>query len=516
MGAVHLRLANMEEARRFLQEAYEHCLKGGGAYLILASLGHLGNIASQTEGLASARHHLESSLQLAREQGLTGVPAFAIILYQLAQVHYLAYELEEAREYLLPAMELSRGERETDIHANVLIHLARVAAAEGAHDEADRHLTAASALALRHNVKPFATTLDVERARLDEARIGRLQDPEDAPPSAETSDSWTTWKEAETVLQLQHCLRSGRHDEARKLAEILKEESEPRHRGPALVVAEMARGALAPDAARRKEILSEALSLAATRGYVMPLILGGPPIRAVLNAALKYPLPSHAQVFVRDQVLPRMPASESGPAPRLSQDDEWDLSEREAEVLTLLAKGQTNAEMAKTLFVSVNTVKTHLKNIFSKLGVRNRTEAVQVAERRGILPNPPRITPGLTRSGDAAPHPIPLTWLRGTEYGVPRIGSRTMGHENHQDRNGESGRLYQVEVRGHIAPNRRGWFGAEWVSHHGPLTVLRLRVADQSDLYGRLRRIHDLNLHLVSIRELDEGRSPNAAGEGEP
>jgi ATP/maltotriose-dependent transcriptional regulator MalT len=52
------------------------------------------------------------------------------------------------------------------------------------------------------------------------------------------------------------------------------------------------------------------------------------------------------------------------------------LSERELEVLTLLASGRSNKEIAKDLFVSVGTVKTHTNNIYRKLGVRNRAEAL--------------------------------------------------------------------------------------------------------------------------------------------
>ena len=385
MGAVHLRLADMPEARRFLGKAYEDCLNGGGPYLVLASLGHLGNVAAHMEGLPAARHRLESAVAFARERGLAGVPAFGIILYQRAQVHYLAHELEEARALLGQGLEITRGERETDIHANVLIHLARVEAALGNWTEADSHLTAASTLAYGHNVKPFSTTLDVERARLEAARSGRLQAPEDAPPSAEGSPHWSSWREAEISLQLQHGLRLGRREEARSLAHRLAAESRPRQRGMALCVAEVARAALDPDAARRKEILSSALTVAAARGYVMPLIQGGPPVRSLLEAALKYPLPPEAQAFVREQVLPRMPDQEAMSATRPASGEEWDLTERELEVLALLARGRTNAAMARELFVSVNTVKTHLKNIFAKLDVRTRTEAVEVARRLGLI-----------------------------------------------------------------------------------------------------------------------------------
>lgn len=61
------------------------------------------------------------------------------------------------------------------------------------------------------------------------------------------------------------------------------------------------------------------------------------------------------------------------------------LSEREMDVLRLMAKGQPNKEIAQALFISESTVKTHVASIFQKLGVRDRTEAVTQALQRGIL-----------------------------------------------------------------------------------------------------------------------------------
>ena len=55
------------------------------------------------------------------------------------------------------------------------------------------------------------------------------------------------------------------------------------------------------------------------------------------------------------------------------------LTERESEILALLPTGMTNAEIAAHLYVSVNTVKTQLRALFAKLGVRNRVEAVAAA-----------------------------------------------------------------------------------------------------------------------------------------
>jgi DNA-binding CsgD family transcriptional regulator len=61
------------------------------------------------------------------------------------------------------------------------------------------------------------------------------------------------------------------------------------------------------------------------------------------------------------------------------------LSERELEVLALLASGKTNSEAAGDLFVSVGTVKSHTGNIYRKLGAKNRAEAVTVARNLGLI-----------------------------------------------------------------------------------------------------------------------------------
>src|SRR5512137_1214546 len=65
-----------------------------------------------------------------------------------------------------------------------------------------------------------------------------------------------------------------------------------------------------------------------------------------------------------------------------------ELSERELELLKLLATGLSNKEIAGQLFLSVNTVKVHLRNIFAKLGVQSRTEATVIAIQRGYVSVP--------------------------------------------------------------------------------------------------------------------------------
>jgi LuxR family maltose regulon positive regulatory protein len=61
------------------------------------------------------------------------------------------------------------------------------------------------------------------------------------------------------------------------------------------------------------------------------------------------------------------------------------LTEREREVLRLLAVGQSNPEIARALYLEVNTVKTHLQRLYGKLGVHSRTQAVHRARELRVL-----------------------------------------------------------------------------------------------------------------------------------
>lgn len=69
-----------------------------------------------------------------------------------------------------------------------------------------------------------------------------------------------------------------------------------------------------------------------------------------------------------------------------SDHPDYGLTERECEVLGLVAEGQSNAEIAEQLVISVATVKFHVSNILSKLGVDSRTEAVSVAWQQNLVP----------------------------------------------------------------------------------------------------------------------------------
>ncbi|PHN05555.1 response regulator transcription factor [Flavilitoribacter nigricans] len=79
-----------------------------------------------------------------------------------------------------------------------------------------------------------------------------------------------------------------------------------------------------------------------------------------------------------------LPSAQPPPPPR-AQLDKLNISDREYEVLQLIAAGHSNQEIADLLFISLNTVKTHSSNLFGKLDVRRRTQAVQKAKEIGII-----------------------------------------------------------------------------------------------------------------------------------
>ena len=130
-------------------------------------------------------------------------------------------------------------------------------------------------------------------------------------------------------------------------------------------------GALAP--------LERALALAEPEGYVRLIVDEGPPVVALLEQAHKRGIsPGYARhlLAAAGKSEDRMPVRQ-GPVDALS--------ERELEVLRLLGTDLDGADIARQLVVSLNTMRTHTKNIYAKLGVNTRRAAVRRAEDLRLL-----------------------------------------------------------------------------------------------------------------------------------
>jgi NarL family two-component system response regulator LiaR len=124
----------------------------------------------------------------------------------------------------------------------------------------------------------------------------------------------------------------------------------------------------------KEEVLIQSALQAGAIGYLLKDVSADNLAQAIRDAhAGRASLsPEIAQVLVH--------AASQPPAPGL------DLTEREREVLTLMIEGLNNTQIAGKLTVSPSTVKSHVSNILSKLGVASRTEAVTLALRNDIVP----------------------------------------------------------------------------------------------------------------------------------
>jgi LuxR family transcriptional regulator, maltose regulon positive regulatory protein len=135
--------------------------------------------------------------------------------------------------------------------------------------------------------------------------------------------------------------------------------------------------------------LTRALTLAEPEGYVRTFVDEGPAMGDLLSATLK------ARQSGRLDTANRVPArylakllaaiaretAEPTADERLAEPP----SERELEVLALIAAGESNPEIARALFLSTSTVKTHINRLYRKLGARSRTQAVALAREMNLL-----------------------------------------------------------------------------------------------------------------------------------
>jgi len=131
-------------------------------------------------------------------------------------------------------------------------------------------------------------------------------------------------------------------------------------------------------------VLKEALDLAYPGGWIWPFIELGSPMLDLLGKLKKQVMNTELINYI-DQILAAFPSPEATAAKSQPTDLIDPLTERELQVLKLLATALTTDEIADELVVSVNTVRMHTKNIYSKLGAHSRIEAVERGRALGLI-----------------------------------------------------------------------------------------------------------------------------------
>ena len=134
------------------------------------------------------------------------------------------------------------------------------------------------------------------------------------------------------------------------------------------------------------EHLYKAIAIAEPEGYIRIFVDEGPPMARLLYEALSSGIATdYIQRLLKEFPVEKpekaVASQPHGPDSELIEP----LSERELEVLQLIAKGLSNQDISSRLYLSLNTIKTHTRNIYGKLGVNNRTQASARARALGIL-----------------------------------------------------------------------------------------------------------------------------------
>jgi LuxR family maltose regulon positive regulatory protein len=303
----------------------------------------------------------------------------------LGLIAYERNELVPAREHLAQGVELARQTGPSSGAMQAAFTLAWIQALSGDRDAAQATADATCWAASQLNLP----LVDAFVAACEADFYLRLGNVEAATRWAETAclsadDTPQFEREGEYFAFARLLLAQDRPVEAQTLLDNLEQFAGTRGLLRSLLTVHVLRAraerALGRDAGALAS-LEKALHLAAPAGYLRPFLDDGPAVLDLL------PRVRHAAPAFVDQVLGAFSSTQRTPPPAAPSSSALvePLSERELEVLGLVALGLSNREIAGRLFITVGTVKTHVHNIHGKLGVQRRTEAAARARELGLV-----------------------------------------------------------------------------------------------------------------------------------
>jgi LuxR family maltose regulon positive regulatory protein len=383
----------LEASSESFAEAAELGRAAGHLYGMLWGMIWQARVHLERGRLREADDAFRRALRFISERGVELLPTAGLAHIGMGALLYERNELEEAERELESGVELAERTREVSnlVWGYVTLSRARLARGdgEGALEmalESERVARDAGAEVECAIAANWMARLRLARGELAEAVV--LE--QERAASADAASGASRMVDRLTAARLLHA--RGDHDEALGLLRELREAAEEAGRTGNLMEI-LALRALALWAKNEKEravgTLTQALALAEPECYVRTFADEGPAMSNLLSAALGARQSGRLEVAVRvsARYVAKLQAAiaHDAPAAAIGARLPEPLSERELEVLALIAAGEANQEIADRLFVSISTVKTHVNNLYRKLGARGRTRAVTRAREMGLL-----------------------------------------------------------------------------------------------------------------------------------
>ena len=364
----------------------------------LRILKKLGDLQVRRGQLHQAAFSYQQALQLGSIREGQFLPIAAHAVSAIGQVFYEWNRLEEAEHYLLQGVEVSRKLENPYARLSNLQNLARIRWIQGNREEALRLRGETEQVMLESPLLPsFAAQVAVQQIRM----YLRMEETQAAVRWAQLyGQDWKSGYAYPMELMTILWSRVGiAQENASEAIEIL-DHALPLARGAGrwgVVIELLVLQALALAMARQippaMAALEEALRLAAPEGYIRIFLDEGEPMARLLRMVYRSKEKGSREYEARllegllpakstaPPVSPEMPAGKSADHPVLIDP----LTERELEVLRMIAEGHSNQEIAEKLVITLGTVKAHVSNIYSKLDVRSRAQAIIKADQLRLL-----------------------------------------------------------------------------------------------------------------------------------
>ncbi len=354
-------------ASRSYIEAIPISQASGNIMITIATTTSLAQVQESENQLHLAVENYRRVLRLAGDPPL---PAACEAHLGLARIHYQWNDLDAARQHGQRSLQLAQQLESIDTPAASWVILGLVKLAQG-------DTTAATALVSKAEQFLHQHISTHRMPALVAAQVLILLTQGGCEAAADLAE-----KHGLPISQARVHLAKGEPSSALALLVPLRREAEARcWQDERLQV--MLLQAIALDISGEKreagQVLNDALSLAEPEGFMRIFIDEGPPMLALLEEGVKHGTASHYVL----QLLGAFGKTEvKTPVPQLLNEP---LTERELEVIQLFGTYLKGPEIARELMVSLNTLRTHSKNIYSKLAVNDRQAAVRRAEELDLL-----------------------------------------------------------------------------------------------------------------------------------